>query len=511
MSKDLTSSFQLSAGTTLNFFDGWGLLPAPLTPSRVDVDIAGTIFVGIDNSADSTAFMTGAVAYQSALTQGSWLTIEASGQLIVKSGWPDGVGYGVYGVGWAPDISNAGLIDVSAPRGVYGVYGIYTAAPNTPTITNSGTIRVEALEGISKGVFIGRGGDFLNTGEISATGANDQIRGVELRYSGIDGAFLNKGTITATQQDPAFGLTTGVMFGWHTTFENQGTISGGYALRLQGGSGHVSGQAYQFINSGTMNGIVDIGGTYAAPGQEVLHNSGLIRGDVNFGAEGDTLDGVSGTIVGVVHGNDGDDQLRGGVGAATIFGDAGADTIGGATGSNYLRGDDGDDSISGGASFDDINGNQGADTAHGNDGDDWVVGGKDNDLLNGDNGFDIVYGNLGDDTVSGDAGVDWVRGGQGNDSVSGGAGDDWLWGDRGSDTISGGAGADIFHSFSGAGLDRVTDFSLAEGDRVQLDPGSTYTVKQVGADTVIDLGGGDQMVLVGVQASTLAATSIFVG
>jgi Ca2+-binding RTX toxin-like protein len=596
MSKDLTSSFQLGAGTTLNFVNGWGLSPASLTPSRIDLDIAGTISVGTDNNADSTALMTGAVAYQSELTQGSRLTIEASGQLIVKSGWPDGFGYGVYGVGWAPDISNAGLIDVSAPRGVAGVYGIFTAAPNTPTIFNSGTIRVVALEGFSKGVFIGRGGDFLNTGDISATGASDQIRGVELRYSGVDGTFLNKGTITATQLDPAFGLATGVMFDWHTTFENQGTITGGYALRLPGGSGHVSGFTYQFINSGRMNGVVDLGGKSSVPGREVLHNSGTIHGDVNFGPEGDVLDGTSGTLVGVVHGNKGDDQLFGGAGAATIFGDAGDDTISGgaaassvvdggagvdtlsfvgattgvildvgaqtvstgetfsnferyqggdladkfagsgnsdtldggagsdtingnagddlitdSSGSNYLRGDDGNDSISGGRDFDDINGNQGADTAHGNDGDDWVVGGKDNDLLFGGAGHDIVYGNMGDDTIAGDAGVDWVRGGQGDDSVSGGAGDDWLWGDRGDDTISGGAGADIFHSFSGAGIDRITDFSLAEGDKVQLDPGTTYTIRQSGADTVIDLGGGDQVVLVGVQASTLTASSVFVG
>jgi Ca2+-binding RTX toxin-like protein len=508
MSKELTSSFQLGAGTTLNFFDGWGLLPAPSTPGRVDVDIAGTISVGTDDHPDSTAFWTGAVGYYAELAQGSSLSVQASGRLVVNSTWPGGQGYGVYGAGWAPDISNAGLIDVTAPG---AAYGIYSSAPNTFAVSNSGTIKAAAEGGVVRGVFIGRGGSFLNTGDITATGSGSAISGVELRYSGVDGTFLNKGSIKAVQLDPVNGLASGVVFGWHTTFENQGVITGGYALKLQAGSGHVSGQTYHFINSGTMNGIVDLGGASPAPGREVLHNSGTIRGDVNFGAEGDTLDGIGGTIIGVVHGNGGDDLLSGGLGAATIFGDAGADTIGGAAGSSYLRGDDGDDSISGGTGFDDINGNQGADTAHGNDGDDWVVGGKDNDLLFGDAGHDIVYGNLGDDTVSGDAGVDWVRGGQGDDSVSGGAGDDWLWGDRGNDTISGGSGADIFHSFSGAGLDRVTDFSLAEGDRVQLDPGTTYTVRQVGSDTVIDLGGGDQVVLVGVQAATLAATSIFVG
>ena len=42
-----------------------------------------------------------------------------------------------------------------------------------------------------------------------------------------------------------------------------------------------------------------------------------------------------------------------------------------------------------------------------------------------------------------------------------------------------------------------------------LDPGTTYTVGQVGADTVIDMGGGNQMILVGVQFSTLTPGWIF--
>ena len=59
------------------------------------------------------------------------------------------------------------------------------------------------------------------------------------------------------------------------------------------------------------------------------------------------------------------------------------------------------------------------------------------------------------------------------------------------------------------GLDRITDFSLADGDRVVMDPGTAYSVGQVGADTVITITGGNQMVLVGVQASSLTPGSIF--
>ena len=81
-------------------------------------------------------------------------------------------------------------------------------------------------------------------------------------------------------------------------------------------------------------------------------------------------------------------------------------------------------------------------------------------------------------------------------------------GDRGDDTMVGGDGADSFHSSNEAGIDRVLDFSVAQGDRVQLDPGTTFSVSQVGADTVISLTGG-QVILVGVSMSGLLPTSIF--
>lgn len=201
----------------------------------------------------------------------------------------------------------------------------------------------------------------------------------------------------------------------------------------------------------------------------------------------------------------GADTITGSAVADTLRGYTGDDVIRGGDGLNVLRGDEGADSIIGGSGFDDINGNMGDDTASGGLGDDWVVGGKDNDLLFGDAGADIVYGNLGADTCSGGDGADIVRGGQGNDSVSGGAGNDFVSGDRGDDTVSGGAGADIFNTFGGAGLDRVSDFNLAEGDRVQFEAGTQYTVAQVGADTVISMTGGGEMVLVGVQMSSLTS------
>lgn len=180
-------------------------------------------------------------------------------------------------------------------------------------------------------------------------------------------------------------------------------------------------------------------------------------------------------------------------------------------GLDYLRGEDGDDRITGGFGFDDVHGNQGDDTVSGGLGGDWVVGGKDDDVLFGDDGDDIVYGNLGADTCDGGSGNDLVRGGQQDDVLTGGAGADFLSGDLGDDTISGGAGADIFNSFGDAGLDRVLDFSRAQGDRVRLDPGSAFTASQQGADTVVDIVGGARVVLVGVTLAGLDPAWIFVG
>ncbi|WP_397399732.1 M10 family metallopeptidase [Phenylobacterium sp.] len=220
---------------------------------------------------------------------------------------------------------------------------------------------------------------------------------------------------------------------------------------------------------------------------------------------------VAGTGNDTITGNLVANNLSGGAGSDQIAGGLGDDTIsGGEAGAsgNYLRGDEGNDSLIGGANFDDANGNMGNDTVSTGDGNDFCVGGKDNDLLSGDGGSDLVYGNLGDDTCQGGDGADTIRGGQGADSLVGGAGTDFVSGDRGDDTMTGGAGGDIFHSSGDAGIDRVLDFNLAEGDRIQLDPGTTYSVLQSGADTIIQMTNG-QVVLVGVSMSSLTAGTIF--
>jgi Ca2+-binding RTX toxin-like protein len=223
--------------------------------------------------------------------------------------------------------------------------------------------------------------------------------------------------------------------------------------------------------------------------------------------------------------------IGGGMGVDTlesienVVGGRFGDTLSGNQGDNQLTGAGGDDSLSGFGGNDSLDASSGADTLSGGDGDDRLTGGvAGRAVMRGDAGDDTliviadpddVNGNTGNDTVTAQFSVGavsvWLRGGRGDDSIVGGAGGDFISGDRGNDTESGGAGADLFHGSQDAGIDRVLDFHVAEGDRVMLDPGTTYTVSQVGADTVLDMGAGNQMILVGVSMSSLTASSIFFG
>gem|GEM_PF-6864343 len=92
------------------------------------------------------------------------------------------------------------------------------------------------------------------------------------------------------------------------------------------------------------------------------------------------------------------------------------------------------------------------------------------DRLIGTSGDDRITGRGGADHLSGMAGKDWLLGGEGRDRLAGGFGDDTLAGGLGADRLTGGAGADhfAFGQAMAAQGDRITDFSRAEGDRIDL-------------------------------------------
>jgi Ca2+-binding RTX toxin-like protein len=401
---------------------------------------------------------------------------------------------------------------VAAGIGIDG----YGGSTRDTLVLNHGRIEVRA-EGDATGVTNGWGG-FKNDGSLVVVGRSNGI-GVNL-YGSAE--FLNSGAIEVTGGAGFYNAAIGVI-----VYNSQGpaefTNSGSITIhRLSADAGGVGVQVAGFTNlrnTGTIDApkaIVFVRDTIVTGDGRFLavENTGLLKGELflnNYTSEPVSLKNA-GSIVGNVTLNGGADSIVNGgsiQGAADLG--AGNDTYLGASGAitGMVSGGEGADSLSGGSGFDNFQGNMGNDTEAGGPGDDWVVGGRDDDLLLGDGGADLVYGNLGNDTCDGGQGADIDRGGQDNDVVRGGDGDDYVSGDKGSDTVAGGAGADVFHTFGDAGLDRVLDFNLAEGDRVQVDPGTQYTISQVGADTVIDMVGGGQMILIGVQSSSLTSGWIF--
>ena len=293
--------------------------------------------------------------------------------------------------------------------------------------------------------------------------------------------------------------------------------------------------------------------------------------------------------------NRADSSLTGTAAAETLAGGWGNDTITGAGGNDYISDTAGDNSLSGGDGDDSLFGGLGRDTLLGGAGNDWLSGGvsansgldqlyggdghdrlEGNGTLDGGEGDDrldgggLLLGGNGNDTLN-SVGLHTVRGGAGNDTLTGGGGAQFF-GDEGDDIITaggatvdggdgndalqvssgqmtGGTGADRFvlngvtRPYSGSwqyyGVDTtvITDFSAAQGDKIDLDliiraiagfeggnPFGRYLrLQQDGADTLITLdpdagglswnnaGRGVLARLQNVQASSLTSNDFVQG
>ena len=241
-------------------------------------------------------------------------------------------------------------------------------------------------------------------------------------------------------------------------------------------------------------------------GRDLLY--GLGGNDQIYGGNGnDTLDGGKGDDA--LYGGNGNDVLNGRTGEDDLRGGAGNDSSNGGNDDDSLDGGNGYDTLNGGGGNDTINGGGGNDTIIASDGNDEIDGGPGRDtydfsaftagvtvalasgLFHHPNGIEIdtfnnienVTGGAGADKLTGDgsdnvllgnAANDTLNGGSGNDTLNGGAGSDRLIGGAGTDQLTGGTGKDRFvftaisQSPPGAGHDRITDFSHAQADRIDL-------------------------------------------
>ena len=166
----------------------------------------------------------------------------------------------------------------------------------------------------------------------------------------------------------------------------------------------------------------------------------------------------------------------------------GGDTLYGDNGANVLSGWGGDDMLRGGAGADTLNGGIGVDFISYYDSNAAVA-------------VNLAAGIASGGTAQGDVliSIENVNGSNFNDTLTGSSVANVLRGLAGRDTLTGGGGADSFvyaatgDSAVGANADRITDFSHAQGDRIDL--------------SLIDANGG----VLGNAAFTFIGSGLYTG
>ncbi|MBS7542268.1 M10 family metallopeptidase C-terminal domain-containing protein [Ancylobacter oerskovii] len=223
-------------------------------------------------------------------------------------------------------------------------------------------------------------------------------------------------------------------------------------------------------------------------------------------------------------GNAGNDTLHGGAGADELYGNAGNDRLDGGTGADAMIGGLGNDTYVVDSLSDVVfeKPGEGTDTL-------WtsVNRGLDADFENivlfgtatdagGNSKANIVTGNELGNNLYGGGGSDSLYGKNGNDRLFGEAGNDYMTGGRGTDAYYGGAGYDYAIIETGGGVDYFVDWNVAQ-DRVAFDSdifssiGAVLTAAlQSGTDVVI-WDGADGIVLQNAKLTELTTSNfIFV-
>jgi hypothetical protein len=229
------------------------------------------------------------------------------------------------------------------------------------------------------------------TGEIGSYGP--QFAGDGVHVSGLvnltNGGIIHPVLGTAERSFALAAAANGLEIGGGTV-KNSGSITATVTAILVGtDSGGAARGALTLTNSGVISidpSLYGIGNAILIRGNfaDKIVNTGTIVGDVHLGGGNDSFTSTSGTLTGIVYGEDGDDTINVGSSGARVQGGEGKDTL---TGRGSLYGGNGDDHLIGLAP-----------AAYGN----WLDGGDGNDLIETTGGH-WVFGGTGYDTLSFDA------------------------------------------------------------------------------------------------------------
>jgi Ca2+-binding RTX toxin-like protein len=472
---------------------------------------------------------------------------------------------------------NSGTFSVTGTTTATG-FGLGTLTQGS-SIANSGTVIVTATSGASYGITL-TGSDqtynVVNTGTIIAQHAvyefNNSVPSATPVLH-LDNSGTINGDIILGDGPSIYSYPAGTFAG--AQIHNTGAINGAIHLDANGND------LYDGRGGTQMGGIYLGGGTntvYLGNDGETVHG-GAGAAIVTGGTGADAVTGGSGNDL--IDGGGGNDNLDGGAGSNTItFASvaagvtvslalqgqvqgtgAGSDTLSNfqnLTGSAFndtLEGDGNNNVLDGGGGINTVSyasatsgvtaslALQGQAQATGGAGSDILsdfqnlTGSACNDTLEGDGNNNVLDGGAATNTVSyahAAAGVTVSLGLQGQVQNTVGAGTDTLthfqalvgsaFGDTlegggTASTLTGGLGADTFVYRAGDGNVTVTDFSDAQGDRIDISGyGAVHTLQDVltsavqsGADTVISLAGGGSITLHDIAESSLVASDFIFG
>ncbi len=271
-----------------------------------------------------------------------------------------------------------------------------------------------------------------NAESINGLGGNDTLNGGLGADSLVGGAGVDlvsyAGATSAVTVSLASNLVTGAA-GSDSLSGIENVLGGNGADSLLGDS--ASNQLSGGLGADTMNGgagidLVSYAGATGAVTVSLASNlvTGAAGSDSLSASEnvlgGNGADSLLGDAASnQLTGGDGADTLDGGLGADSLVGDAGIDLVSyaGATGavmvslaSNLVTGAAGSDSLSG---IENVLGGNGADSLFGDAASNQLTGGDGADTLDGATGHDTLLGGDGSDVLLGADGNDWLFGGIG--------------------------------------------------------------------------------------------------
>jgi Ca2+-binding RTX toxin-like protein len=317
------------------------------------------------------------------------------------------------------------------------------------------------VNGTITGLDLDLDGQFDDARVIHTGGIVDVLNAAPLTLTGGGGSDQLSGTVFNDVLSGGGGMDT--------------IYGGGGADTLNGGDGDdqiYSGEASLFWRS-SGPAVIDGG---AGAFDRVYLGYGHLGGPVSFNASAGPASLMQIFVGGVAFGS----VIN--VESFYVHGTASADTLTFGGGSDIYFTEGGNDIVDGGAGFDLIGfqgvglGAPGVTVSLALQGTAQNIGQGTLTLSN----FEHLWGTNGADVFTGDAFANSLSGNEGDDILSAGDGADTLNGGAGNDTLTGGAGADNFQFdfFTFNGTDRITDFNLAEGDRVSITGGGAVTVEE---------------------------------